>query len=105
MNASGTCARLLSPASLAQWLNVHVDFPLLQRIALPINRLGPISGPKPQTALDNMDFSERHESTSFAVGQMENGAQVPPRVRPPCRKGLQPSLDVAQHPQERGVGR
>ena len=36
MNASGTCARLLSPASLAQWLNVHVDFPLLQRIALPI---------------------------------------------------------------------
>jgi hypothetical protein len=28
----------------AQWLNVHVDFPLLQRIALPINiGLGPLS--------------------------------------------------------------
>ena len=25
-----------SPAFQAQWLNVHVDFPLLQRLALPI---------------------------------------------------------------------
>jgi hypothetical protein len=31
------------------------------------------------TAFDNMDFSERHGSTSFATGQqMINGAQVLP---------------------------
>jgi hypothetical protein len=31
------------------------------------------------TAFDDMDFSERHGSTSFAMGQqMKNGAQVLP---------------------------
>ena len=27
----------------AQWLNVHVDFPLLQRLAFPVTRRGPLS--------------------------------------------------------------
>jgi len=62
----------------AQWLNVHVDFPLLQRLAFPVTRRGPLSR-------DQDPRRTPHPPSRSPLARRHSGWRLDRQANPPHR--------------------